>query len=122
MHFFCIIHCHSPINELQPEFYGLKLKETVKPIGLLNAPTLQRKMTVHELEALLQQIYCGSGVSAEFSYVEVGKLNEYSYARYTICGTSCTSSNLSMLLKQNFIIQFTKVYANDVRKSAHTYS
>ncbi|XP_037952832.1 probable 2-oxoglutarate dehydrogenase E1 component DHKTD1 homolog, mitochondrial [Teleopsis dalmanni] len=58
------------IAELRPEFYGLKSRETVKPQGLLNAPTLERKSTIAELEATLKQIYCGSAVSAEFSYIE----------------------------------------------------
>uniref|UniRef100_A0A1A9WZ17 Transketolase-like pyrimidine-binding domain-containing protein n=1 Tax=Glossina brevipalpis TaxID=37001 RepID=A0A1A9WZ17_9MUSC len=62
----------SPLDELNPAFYGLEGKENVKPQGLLNAPELETTTTtVDELELLLKQIYCGNAVSAEFAYIEI---------------------------------------------------
>ncbi|KAL9899955.1 putative 2-oxoadipate dehydrogenase complex component E1 homolog isoform 2-T2 [Glossina fuscipes fuscipes] len=64
----------SPLDELNPAFYGLEAKENVKPQGLLNAPELETTTatttTVDVLELLLKQIYCGNAVSAEFAYIE----------------------------------------------------
>uniref|UniRef100_A0A1A9UWW9 Transketolase-like pyrimidine-binding domain-containing protein n=1 Tax=Glossina austeni TaxID=7395 RepID=A0A1A9UWW9_GLOAU len=62
----------SPLDELNPAFYGLEAKENVKPQGLLNAPELKTttSTTVDVLELLLKEIYCGNAVSAEFAYIE----------------------------------------------------
>uniref|UniRef100_W8AY39 Putative 2-oxoglutarate dehydrogenase E1 component DHKTD1, mitochondrial n=1 Tax=Ceratitis capitata TaxID=7213 RepID=W8AY39_CERCA len=60
------------IDELNPQYYGLTPDQTVQPQGLISAPLLPvgGPATVTELASLLQEIYCGSAVSAEFDYIE----------------------------------------------------
>lgn len=55
------------IDELNPEFYGLKRDDRVSTTGMLF--TTSKESTVCELEQILKEIYC-KNVSAEFFYVQ----------------------------------------------------
>ncbi|XP_036324066.1 probable 2-oxoglutarate dehydrogenase E1 component DHKTD1 homolog, mitochondrial isoform X2 [Rhagoletis pomonella] len=62
----------STIDELNPQFYGLAPEQTVQPQGLISGPqlTVGGAKTVARLAQLLEEIYCGDTISAEFHYIE----------------------------------------------------
>ncbi|XP_055906250.1 probable 2-oxoglutarate dehydrogenase E1 component DHKTD1 homolog, mitochondrial [Eupeodes corollae] len=70
----------SSMDELTPEYYGLTSDDRITPRGILNlsASTSASAVgnsngdttTVGELQKILNDIYCNSGASAEFAYIE----------------------------------------------------
>lgn len=67
------------IEELNPEFYGLKKDEKVNTTGMVF--TNSKEPTVCELEGILKEIYC-KNVSAEFFYVQSTEEKEWLSENY----------------------------------------
>lgn len=62
------MHRPSLLPELQPEYYGLNLEDTVSFRGILF--TQQHKGTIKEAVQFLNSTY-NSTIATEFSYLEV---------------------------------------------------
>lgn len=64
----------SSIDELDPKYYGLTSDDKLTPRGILNVSNVNDNgndsTTVAELQRLLNDIYCNSGASVEFAYIE----------------------------------------------------
>lgn len=66
----------SLIDELTPEYYGLRSDDTIRPQGILNVSEID-STTVVELQKLLNDIYCNSKASVEFAYIENQEEHEW---------------------------------------------